>query len=98
MLLFCIGIVHTNLYKCLSSGHNVIFRTISYCIPRMWLTPGRASVVNKYVPILFINTLGKECYEVEVQPYRKADFKPMLGVRLHYFTIYLSIYIICCIC
>ena len=46
MSMFCVGIVHTNCTTVLFvmiSGQNAIFRTILYCILRMWLTPGMAS-------------------------------------------------------
>ena len=44
-------------------------------MPRMWLTPGKASGRKNVAPRL----LEKECYEGEFQPYRKTDYKPMMG-------------------
>ena len=35
-------------------------------------------VVWSPAPILFINTLEMECYEGEVQPYQKTDYKLMV--------------------
>ena len=50
-----VGIVHTNMSNCISwvPSHNVIFKTVWYCIPRMCLTPARASGHKKFAPILF---------------------------------------------
>ena len=43
----------------------------------MWLIPGRAfGRKNSSVTLM-----EKECYEVEVQPYRKTDYKPMFFNR-----------------
>ena len=41
-------------------------------ISRMWLMPGSPSGRKTSAPILFINTLEKDCYELEVQPYWKT--------------------------
>ena len=48
----------------------------------MWLTPGRAPICKNSAPILFINTPEKECYEVEVQPYRKTEYKLMIYIYI----------------
>ena len=42
----------------------------------MWLTSGSASGRKNSAPIL----LKKECYEEEVQPYRKTDYKPIIYI------------------
>ena len=53
----------------------------------MWLTPGRASGRKNSGPILFVNTPGEgECYEKEVLPHRKTDYKPMIYILKNRFT------------
>ena len=41
----------------------------------MWVTSGRASGRKK---TLLQYSLERECYEEEVQPYRKMNYKPMM--------------------
>ena len=49
----------------------------------MWLTPGRTSGRKITAPILFNNNPEKECYEEEVQPCRKTDYKPIIYIYIH---------------
>ena len=51
----------------------------------MWLTSGRASGRNKtLLQFTSLTLLESECYEGEVQPYRKTDYKPIIyiGIKL----------------
>ena len=54
----------------------------------MWFTPGRTSGRKITAPILIINNPEKECYEEEVQAYRKMDYKPMIYMII---TVILSV-------
>ena len=68
------------LYVCVRDVMGVLF---SVCIVRrrtcMWLTLGRASGRKKtLLQYSSLTPLERECYEGEVQPYRKMDYKPMM--------------------
>ena len=42
----------------------------------MWLTSGRAS--GRKTLLQYSSPLERECYDGEVQPYRKTDYKPII--------------------
>ena len=44
----------------------------------MWLTSGRASGRKTLLQYFSLTPLERECYEGEVQPYRKTDYKPII--------------------
>ena len=47
----------------------------------MWLTSGRASGRKTLLQYSSLTPLERECYEEEVQPYRKTDYKPIIYKR-----------------
>ena len=59
-----------------SRSHN------TYCISRMWLTSGRASRQKTLLQYSSLTPLERECYEGEVQPYRKTDYKPIIYIYI----------------
>ena len=73
MLLFCVEIVHTNLYNCISwfLARILYLETIWYCISRMWLTSGRASGVKILLQYSSLTLLERECYEGKSNPVGK---------------------------
>ena len=46
----------------------------------MWLMPGRPSGRKTLLQHSSLIPLGRECYEGEVQPYRKTDYKPIIYI------------------
>ena len=48
----------------------------------MWLTPGRVSGHKNSALYSSSTLLKKECYEEEVQPYRKTDYKPLIYIYI----------------
>ena len=46
----------------------------------MWLTSGRASSRKTLLQYSSLTPLEWECYEGEVQPYRKTDYKPIIYI------------------
>ena len=54
----------------------------------MWFTPGRASGYTTLLQYSSTNTPEEgECYEEEVQPHRKTDYKPMIYIILYCFCV-----------
>ena len=80
MLLFCVGIVHTNLYNCISRFPDRILYLELFNIASHEVRKGIRS--ENSAPILFIYTPRKECYEGEVQPYWKTDYKPIIYIYI----------------
>ena len=70
----------------MSSGQHVIFITISYCIPRIWLCQEGHPIVKTLLQYSSLTLLEKECYKEEVQPYWKTDYKPMIYIVLTCFV------------
>ena len=50
----------------------------------MWLTSGRASGRKTLLQYSSLTPLERECYEGEVHPYRKTDYKPMIYILFLY--------------
>ena len=48
----------------------------------MWLTSGRASGRKTLLQYSSLTPLERECYEGEVQPYRKTDYKPIIYIYI----------------
>ena len=46
----------------------------------MWLTLGRASGRKTLLQYSLLTPLERECYEGEVQPYRKTDYKLIIYI------------------
>ena len=46
----------------------------------MWLTSGRASGRKTLLQYSSLTPLERECYEEEVQPYWKTDYKPIIYI------------------
>ena len=51
-------------------------------MPRMWLMSGRSSGRKTLLQYSSLTPLERECYEGEVQPYRKMDYKPMMMMMI----------------
>ena len=47
-----------------------------------YLTPGKASGHKTLPQYSSLTLLKKECYEDEVQPHRKTDYKPMIYIYI----------------
>ena len=80
MLLFCVGIVHKNLYNCISwfPARILYLELFDIASHVCGLRQEGHPVVKNAAPILFINALERERYEGEVQPYRQTDYKPII--------------------
>ena len=50
----------------------------------MWLRQEEHPAIKILLQYSTINTLGRECYEGEVQPYWKTDYKPMMMMGIVY--------------
>ena len=48
----------------------------------MWLTSERASGRKTLLQYSSLTPLERECYEGEVEPYRKTDYKPIIYIIL----------------
>ena len=80
MSLFCVEIVHTNLYKCISWFparilYLELFDNASHACD--WRQE-RHPVVKILLQYSSLTLLERKCYVGEVQPYRKTDYKPMM--------------------
>ena len=58
----------------------------------MWMTSGRASGRKTLLQYSSLAPLERECYEGEVQPYRKTDYKPMMMIFLIFWKFQLIIF------
>ena len=59
----------------------------------MWLTSGRVSGRKTLLQYSSLTPLERECYEGEVQPYRKTGYKPIIYIYIYIYThtyIYIS--------
>ena len=75
MVLFCVEIVHTNFDNCISC----VTARILYL--ELFDIAGKASGHETLLQNSSTNTPEeRECYEEEVQPHRKTDYKPMIYI------------------
>ena len=61
----------------------------------MWLTSGRASCRKTLLKYYSLTPLERECYEGEVQPYRKTDYKTIIYIYIldnHYLVLYFNLF------